>query len=133
MVKIRIGGDEIIYSDNDLMMMNKVQLKQLKQDLQCNIEDVSAKKARYQAENNEEYNSKEYFKQIAKYKAVISALKHSIAKVNMYFSNLEEDDLKKREHWLWEFYTFAKNNLDVENFKNLKTMTDKKTKYQIEE
>ena len=60
MIKLRIGRSEIIYSDEDLMNMSRVQLKQLKQDLQCNIEEVSAKKAKYQAENSEEYNSKEY-------------------------------------------------------------------------
>lgn len=84
LIKLRIGREEIVYSDDDLSTMTRNQLKQLKQDLQCNMEEVSAKKARYQAENNEEYNSKEYFKQIAKYKTVMANLKRAIAKVNTY-------------------------------------------------
>lgn len=132
MIKLRIGKEEIIYSDDDLMMMNKSQLKQLKQDLQCNIEDVSAKKTRYQAENNESYNSKEYFKRIAKYKTAISAIKHSIAKVSLYFNNLKEDTFEKNEQWLWQFYISAKNILNFDEFKNIVSMVDEKTKYHIE-
>ena len=55
MIKLRIGKEEVVYSDDDLSIMTRDQLKQLKQDLQCNMEEVSAKRARYQAENNEAY------------------------------------------------------------------------------
>lgn len=132
MIKVRIGKEELIYSDEDLMLMNLAQLKQLKQDLQCNLEDVSAKKAKYQAENDEEYNSKEYFKHIAKFKGVMVALKHAIAKVNVYSTNLKEEIYKDREHWLWEFYISAKNILKSEEFENLVKMADEKAKYHVE-
>ena len=132
MIKVRIGKDELIYSDEDLMSMNLTQLKQLKQDLQCNMEDVSAKKAKYQAENNEEYNSKEYFKHIAKFKGVMVALKHAIAKVNVYCNNLKEETHDNREHWLWTFYISAKNKMECDEFKSLVKMTDEKVKYHIE-
>lgn len=132
MIKLRIGRSEIIYSNEDLMNMNRVQLKQLKQDLQCNIEEVSAKKAKYQAENDEEYNSKEYFKQIAKYKTVIVNLKRAIAKVNAYENFTKENELKDREHWLWCFYTVAKKNLDEDKFSNFVKFTDEKANFSME-
>lgn len=132
MIKLRIGRSEIIYSDEDLMNMSRVQLKQLKQDLQCNIEEVSAKKAKYQAENNEEYNSKEYFKQIAKYKTVIANLKRAIAKVNAYENCTKENELKDREHWLWCFYTVAKKNLDEDKFNDFVKLADEKANFSVE-
>lgn len=132
MIKLRIDREEIVYSDDDLSTMTRNQLKQLKQDLQCNMEEVSAKKARYQAENNEEYNSKEYFKQIAKYKTVIANLKRAIAKVNVYETELKENTLKDKEHWLWSFYVNVKHNIDKNEFEKLVKMTDEDTKYHVE-
>lgn len=132
MIKLRIDREEIVYSDDDLSTMTRNQLKQLKQDLQCNMEEVSAKKARYQAENNEEYNSKEYFKQIAKYKTVIANLKRAIAKVNVYETELKENTLKDKEHWLWSFYVNVKHNIDKNEFEKLVKMTDEYVKYHIE-
>ena len=132
MIKLRIGREEIVYSDDDLSTMTRNQLKQLKQDLQCNMEEVSAKKARYQAENNEEYNSKEYFKQIAKYKTIMANLKRAIAKVNVYETELKENTLKDKEHWLWSFYVNVKHNIDKNEFEKLVKMTDEYVKYHIE-
>lgn len=132
LIKLRIGREEIVYSDDDLSTMTRNQLKQLKQDLQCNMEEVSAKKARYQAENNEEYNSKEYFKQIAKYKTVMANLKRAIAKVNTYEIDVKENDLKDREHWLWSFYINVKHGIDENEFNKFVKMTDEYVKYHIE-
>ena len=132
MVKVRIGREEIVYSDEDLSEMTREQLKQLKQDLQCNIEEVSAKRARYQAENDEEYNSKNYFKQIAKYKTAMACLRRSLAKVNMYDRNEKESDQKEKEHWLWRFYIEAKSELDEKDFKKLVELTDESVKYHAE-
>lgn len=132
MIKLRIGREEIVYSDDDLSTMTRNQLKQLKQDLQCNMEEVSAKKARYQAENNEEYNSKEYFKQIAKYKTVMANLKRAIAKVNVYETELKENTLKDKEHWLWSFYVNVKHNIDKNEFEKLVKMTDECVKHHVE-
>ena len=132
LIKLRIGREEIVYSDDDLSTMTRNQLKQLKQDLQCNMEEVSAKKARYQAENNEEYNSKEYFKQIAKYKTVMANLKRAIAKVNTYEIDVKENELKDREHWLWSFYINVKHGIDENEFNKFVKMTDEYVKYHIE-
>ena len=132
LIKLRIGREEIVYSDDDLSVMTRDQLKQLKQDLQCNMEEVSAKKARYQAENNEEYNSKEYFTQIAKYKTVMANLKRAIAKVNVYETELKENILRDREHWLWSFYVNVKHNIDKNEFEKFVKMTDENVKYHIE-
>ena len=132
LIKLRIGREEIVYSDDDLSVMTRDQLKQLKQDLQCNMEEVSAKKARYQAENNEEYNSKEYFTQIAKYKTVMANLKRAIAKVNVYETELKENILRDRERWLWSFYVNVKHNIDKNEFEKFVKMTDENVKYHIE-
>ena len=132
LIKLRIGKEEVVYSDDDLSVMTRDQLKQLKQDLQCNMEEVSAKKARYQAENNEEYNSKEYFKQIAKYKTVMANLKRAIAKVNTYEIDVKENDLKDREHWLWSFYINVKHSIDENEFNKFVKMTDEDVKYHVE-
>ena len=131
MIKLRIGKEEIVYSDDDLSSMSREQLKQLKQDLQCNMEDVSAKKTRYQAENNEDYNSKEYFKQIAKYKTVMVNLKKAIAKVNVYENEVKDNELKDREHWLWSFYVNVKHTLDKNEFNKFVKMTDEKLGYNV--
>ena len=132
LVKLRIGRKEIVYSDDDLSTMTRNQLKQLKQDLQCNMEEVSAKKAKYQAENNEEYNSKEYFKQIAKYKTVMASLKRAIAKVNVYETELKENTLRDKEHWLWSFYINVKHNIDENEFNKFVKMTDECVKHHVE-
>ena len=132
LIKLRIGKEEIVYSDDDLSVMTRDQLKQLKQDLQCNMEEVSAKKARYQAENKEEYNSKEYLKQIAKYKTVMANLKRAIAKVNTYEIDIKENNLKDREHWLWSFYINVKHNIDKSEFEKFVKITDENVKYHIE-
>lgn len=131
LIKLRIGKEEIVYSDDDLSVMTRGQLKQLKQDLQCNMEEVSAKRARYQAENNEKYNSKEYFTQIAKYKTVMANLKRAIAKVNTYEIDVKENELKDREHWLWSFYVNVKHNIDKNEFEKFVKMTDEDVKYHI--
>lgn len=132
MIKLRIGKEEIVYSDEDLSMMTKEQLKQLKQDLQCNMEEVSVKRSRYKAENNEEYNSKNYYKQIAKYKTVMASLRRAIAKVNLYENDVKENDLKKREHWLWLFYITVKRDIDENTFNEFVKNADEKAKYHID-
>ena len=132
MIKLRIGKEEIIYSDEDLSAMSKNQLKQLKQDLQCNMEEVSAKRARYQAENNEKYNSKEYFKQIAKYKTVMVNLKKAIAKVNVYENDIKEDESNNQNHWLWLFYINIKHNFNKNEFEKFVKMTDEMAEYHVE-
>lgn len=132
MVKVKIGKEEIIYSNEDLISMTKSQLEQLNQDLQCNMEEVSAKRARYMAENNEEYGSKEYYKKIAKYKAVMACIKKSIAKVSAYKRNLKEDGLKKTEHWLWCFYTSVKHNSKNKDFEKYLNLTNEKAGYSID-
>ena len=131
MVKVRIGRDEIVYSDEDLQKMNRMQLKQLKQDLQCNMEDVSAKKTMYKANNNEEKGSSEYYKQMAIYKMVIEKIKKSIAKVNVYEKSLCEEEKEDREHWLWMFYRNVKNKLNEDEFKDLIKLTDENVGYNI--
>ena len=131
MVKVRIGKDEIVYNDEDLQNMSRLQLKQLKQDLQCNMEEVSAKKTMYQANNEEDYNSKEYFKQIAKYKMVIAKIKRSIAKVNVYEKSLHEEEKEDREHWLWNFYSNMKNSIDEDVFKKVVQITDETVGYHV--
>jgi len=129
MIKVMIDKELILYSDEDLASMTKGQLKQLKQDLQCNMEEVSAKKAKYNAENTEAMNSKEYFKRIAKYKTVMANLKRAIAKVNVYEKDADESELKHQEHWLWCFYTIVKNSMTEKAFKELIEETDEKAKY----
>ena len=132
LIKLRIGKEEIVYSDDDLSIMAKDQLKQLKQDLQCNMEEVSAKRARYEAENIENRKSKEYLTQIAKYKTVMSALKKAIAKVNAYEIDVKENDLKKREHWLWSFYISVKHEVNKDEFEKFVKMADERVEYHEE-
>ena len=82
--------------------------------------------------NNEKYNSKEYFTQIAKYKTVMANLKRAIAKVNTYEIDVKENELKDREHWLWSFYVNVKHNIDKNEFEKFVKMTDEDVKYHIE-
>jgi hypothetical protein len=131
MVKLRIGKEEIVYNDKDLQEMSIAQLKQLKRDLNDNIENVSVKKSRYIAENNEPKGSKEYFKVISKYKTVIACLKHAMNEVNSYMIEKQEDDFKNREHWLWSFYVNSKHILDSEMFDKLISVTDERTGYHV--
>ena len=132
MIKLKIGKEEIIYSDDDLASMTRKELKQLKQDLQCNIEDVSSKRSRYQATNNDAYNSKEYYTRLAKYKCAIVSLRKSIAKVSLYERELIENDSHDREHWLWAFYTTVKHNADEKTFEEYVKLADEKSKYHVE-
>ena len=129
MVKLRIGKEEILYTDKDLQEMSIGQLKQLKRDLNDNIENVSAKKARYIAENNEPRGSKEFFNVISKYKTVVARLKHAMNEVTCYINEKNDDDFKNREHWLWSFYVNAKHSLDSEVFENIVADTDSRTGY----
>ena len=132
MVKVRIDGKDFEYSDEDLSKMNTEQLKQLKRDLQDNVQQVSMRKARYNAENEEEWNSKEYFKQINKYKGVLSALNSSIAKVSRYERQAINESYKSQEHWLWNFYRITRDSINERKFKKFVEETDEKCGYHVE-
>ena len=132
MVKVRIDGKDFEYSDEDLSNMSIEQLKQLKRDLQVNVQQVSVKKAKYNAENEEEWNSKEYLKQINKFKGIIFALNSSIAKVSKYEKSAVSELYRNQEHWLWNFYKIVKNSVGEKKFRRFVEETDEKSNYHVE-
>ena len=132
MVKVRIDGKDFEYSDEDLSNMSIEQLKQLKRDLQVNVQQVSVKKAKYNAENEEEWNSKEYLKQINKFKGIIFALNSSIAKVSKYEKSAVSELSRNQEHRQWNFYKIVKNSVGEKKFRRFVEETDEKSNYHVE-
>ena len=70
-IRFKSGDDEVRYTAEELRNMSREELKQIKRELQSNIEIVSSKRADYLNYNNDGKNSKEYFNKMAKYKKVI--------------------------------------------------------------
>ena len=132
-MKIKRNGKEWVnYSTQDLNNMSRDELRLLKQEIQKNIEDVSWKKSNYNATNTEELNSKEYHKHISNYKKVFTILKSQILTINKILKTKEEDSLKKREHWLWCFYSNTEKVLNERKFNELIKATDESANYHVE-
>lgn len=131
-VKYKNDNKDISYTEEELKSFSKSKLKQINRELQSNIELVSSRRADYLNNNNDGKNSKEYFSKMANYKRVIATLKNQIMFINGLISELDEDDLKKREHWLWCFYMNVKNSTRKGKFNKYIKVTDEFAKYHVE-
>lgn len=131
-VKIRTKDGEVIYTPKELQNMNKGELKQLKRELQSNIEEVASKRADYNLNNQEKYNSKKYCEKINSYKKVIAILKSQIAYINKFVEKAKRDELQENEQWLYNFYINTKNSIRKNKFEKLIKMTDECTEYHID-
>ena len=131
-IKYKYDGKDISYTEEELKSFSKTKLKQINRELQSNIELVSSRRADYLNHNKDGKNSKEYFIKIANYKKVIAILKNQIIFINGLISELDEDDLKKREHWLWCFYINVKNSTRKGKFDKYIKVTDEFAKYHVE-
>ena len=131
-VKYKNDNKDISYTEEELKSFSKSKLKQINRELQSNIELVSSRRADYINTNNDGKNSKEYFSKMANYKRVIAILKNQIMFINGLIGELDEDDLKKREHWLWNFYINTKSCIRKGKFEKIVKCTDERSKYHVE-
>lgn len=131
-IRFKRGNEYVTYTDDDLSKLSKEQIKVLKGELQSNIEMVSARRAKYNAENDDGYGSKEYFSKIAQYKSVTARLRSYINYLNRIQKDCEKDDLKDREHWLWCFYHNVKDFVNKKTFEKIINLTDEKAEFHVE-
>lgn len=131
-IRIKKNGNFVTYTTQDLNSMDKKELKLLKQEIQGNIESVSWKRSNYNATNSEDLNSKEYYKQMSKYKKTFVILKSYMCFVNEILKNKENDEFEEREHWLWCFYDEASKKLKKKHFDELVKNADERVKYHID-
>lgn len=131
-IKFKKNGNLVSYTEAELVLMTREELKNLKRELQANIEEVSAKRATYNATNKEEFNSKEYHSKIAGYKTVVANLKKAIAYISSIMEQSRENELSKREHWLWSFYKEVKNHSWKGKFNKFIKLADERAKYHVE-
>lgn len=131
-VKYKNDNKNISYTEEELRSFTKAKLKQINREMQSNIEIVSSRRADYLNNNKEGKNSREYFNKMANYKKIIAILKNQIMFVNGLIIEIDEDDLHKREHWLWCFYMNVKNSTRKRKFEKLVQVTDEFAKYHIE-
>ena len=131
-IKFKRGKDYVIYTEEELSNLSKEQIKVLKGELQSNIEMISAKRAKYNAENDDGYGSKEYFAKIAQYKGVCARLRNCINYLNKIQKDKDKDELKEREHWLWCFYHNVKDSVNKKTFEKIINLTDEKAKFHVE-
>ena len=131
-VKYKNDNKDISYTEEELKSFSKSKLKQINRELQSNIELISARRADYLNHNKDGKNSKEYFRKMANYKKVIAILKNQIMYINGIMNDMEEEDLKKREHYLWCFYMNVKNSTSKRKFAKYLKVTDEFAKYHVE-
>ena len=131
-VKFKINNKLVTYTEDELKLMSREELKGIKRELQANIEEVSAKRATYNATNKESQGSKEYYAKIASYKTVVANLKKSIAYIGSIIQDSRESELSKREHWLWSFYKEVKEHSWKGKFNKFVELADERAKYHVE-
>lgn len=131
-IKFKRDGKSVVYTEEKLYELSRENLKEIKSEIQSNIEQVSSKKEHYKLNNDDEYNSKEYLSKMAQYKSIVVKLKSYIAYINYILSSKHESEMKQREHWLWCFYMNVKNSTRKGKLNKLIKITDERAKYHIE-
>lgn len=131
-IKYRNDKNDVSYTEEDLKSFSRVELKQIKREIQSNIEMVSARRADYVNNNSDGRNSKEYFKKMNNYKYVIAKLKNEIMYLNKLMNDAQEKESNEREHWLWCFYMNVKNSTRKGKFAKYIKVTDEFAKYHVE-
>ena len=125
-IKVKYGKEVVTYTDKELSELSKQQLKQLKADLQNNIEEISAKKSKYINENTEERNSSAYWRKINSYKSATVFCRKAISYVNTFVADAQDDNKSNTEHWLWCYYQESKKLLTTDCIDNIESMADEK-------
>lgn len=130
-IKFRIHEKNVVYTDEELELLPRSELKQIVRDIQLNIDEVSMRRTNYNMHNGEKYNSKEYLKKTLMYKQIIINLKKQIEFVNKIIERNKRDELHDMEHWLYNFYINTKKSVRKGKLKKLIKLTDDTTKYHI--
>jgi len=125
---------EEVYTKEKLEQMSIQELRTLKARIQRVIEEVALKKSIYMNENNEEYNSHEYWKKINNYKTVMTINKSYLAYIKTFEPNAPNVPVLTRErkdveHWLYCFYQESKVLLSEETVKMIEANADDKAGY----
>lgn len=132
-VKVRYGKEVVEYSDAELSRMTTQQLKQLKSDLQANIEMISAKRMMYRNTNTEEKNSPVYWEAMARYKGALAMLRRAITHVNSFMAGAPKpEESQDIEHWLYNYYQQSKTLLSPETVERIKDLASEKAGFYIE-
>ena len=131
-VKFKTKDGEVIYTPKELQIMSKGELKQIKRELQNNIDEVGLKRADYNLKNQEKYGSKKYLEKINSYKKVITILKSQIVYVNKFIEKCKRDEVQENEHWLYNFYMTTKKSIRKGKFNKIVKLTDECTQYHVD-
>lgn len=127
--------DEVRYHEEDIKKMNRTEIKQLKAQLQVNLEEVAMRKTRYQCNNNEAKNSDEYWRRMTSYKQSMNIIRREI----VYLSGIEklaevkpEPEQEREQHWLWCFYQETIDKVNKRTLAKLTEMADARAGYHFD-
>ena len=126
-IKVGKGENQKTYTEEDLAKMSSLELKQLKQELQIGIENISVKISKYRNENTESKNSHEYWAKINTYKAVMNMLKQAIFIAGKYEKEANIKTHKSQERWLYCYYMASKTLLSAEMVKDIEALATQQT------
>lgn len=130
-IKFKRNGKFVTYKENVLRSLSREKLKSIKGEIQSNIEYVSAKRTEFEA-NADDENTKDYYMTISNFKQITARLRGYITYLNSILNDIQESDLKEREHWLWCFYMTVKNSSNKRKFNKIINATDEWAKYHVE-
>ena len=125
--------NEEVITEEMITKMTKQELKNLKARCQAVQGEISLKRQQFQAENEFERNSSEFWKKMSVYKKIIGIFQRYI----VYLNQVEKEALPPpksidREHWLWCYYQESMKVLTESMVQQIIEMADTRAKFHID-
>lgn len=127
------SANEQVYKEEQILAMNKQEVKNLKTLVQSAINDVAVKRDTFRTETELDKKSQEFFRKIYVYKIIIARYTKALAWLNtIEISAKGNQEHEDREHWLWCYYQESMKVLTEEMVDQIKEMADGRAKFHIE-
>lgn len=125
--------NEEIITEEMISKMTRQELKNLKARCQAVQGEISLKRQQFQAENEFERNSSEFWKKMSVYKKVIGIFQNYI----VYLNQVEKEAMPTsesidREHWLWCYYQESMKVLTDSMVGQITEMADTRAKFHVD-
>ena len=125
--------NEEVITEEMISKMTKQELKNLKARCQAVQGEISLKRQQFQAENEFERNSSEFWKKMSVYKKIIGIFQRYI----VYLNQVEKEALPPpksvdKEHWLWCYYQESMKVLTENMVQQIIEMADTRAKFHID-
>jgi hypothetical protein len=125
--------NEEVITEEQISKMTRQELKNLKARCQAVQSEVSLKRQQFQAENEFEKNSSEFWKKMSVYKKIIGIFQKYI----VYLNQVEKESIvpkehADREHWLWCYYQESMKVLTESMVQQISEMADTRAKFHVD-